>query len=85
MSIASWFQGIPVGVYIMVGLLFVLYMWDGIAAIRRFEWFKNAIVDELAQARVEIEKLQGQLSSEREAREELEYRLTGKSPPPFNF
>ena len=82
---ATWFQGIPVGVYLMVGLLFVLFTWEIIGAIRRFEWLRETAFHEIAQTRVEIEELRSRLSSEREAREELEYRLSRKSRPPSNF
>ena len=48
---ATWFQGIPVGVYLMVGLLFVLFTWEIIGAIRRFEWLRETAFHEIAQTR----------------------------------
>ena len=49
---ATWFQGIPVGVYLMVGLLFVLFTWEIIGAIRRFEWLRETAFHEIAQTNV---------------------------------
>ena len=78
----AWFQGIPFGVYLMGGFLFVLFTWETIAAIRRFEWLSATAFNEIAETRAEIEDLRNRLSSEREAREGLEYRLSRKSHPP---